>query len=343
LTRRVLVAMSGGVDSAVTAALLSKQGDDVTGLSLKLHPGESETSARAAAIADKLRIPHQVLDLQAAFSSQIIEPFCREYALGRTPNPCVRCNRLIKFGALLEFARQEGYDYLATGHYARAEPAPSGFQLLRGTDKTKDQSYFLYLLGQTELKSVLFPLGAHQKTKIKRIATTMGISSFTGKESQDICFLPEGGYAPLIAARCKLEPGDIIDIRGRTLGRHSGLAYYTVGQRQGLRIASAEPLYVLKLDTQRNSIIVGTREELFHQDVAAGELSWVAGQAPINWEGVKAKVRYRSPEVAVTVKILDNVARIGFATPQWGIAPGQSIVFFRDEEVLGGGIIQEGL
>jgi tRNA-specific 2-thiouridylase len=170
LTRRVLVAMSGGVDSGVTAALLSEQGDKIAGLTLKLHPGEFEAGAKAAAIAEKLRIPHQVLDLQTEFISQIIEPFCREYTLGRTPNPCVRCNRLIKFGALLEYARHEGYDYLATGHYARVEHSPSGFQLWRGTDKTKDQSYFLYLLGQPELKGVLFPLGASRERKVKTFA-----------------------------------------------------------------------------------------------------------------------------------------------------------------------------
>jgi tRNA-uridine 2-sulfurtransferase len=322
LIRRVLVAMSGGVDSAVAALLLREQGDNVAGLTLKLHLGESEASERAAAIAEKLRIPHQVLDLRAAFSSQIIEPFCREYALGRTPNPCVRCNRLIKFGALLEFARQAGYDYLATGHYARAESSPSGFHLWRGTDKTKDQSYFLYSLGQAELKNILFPLGTYQKAGVKSMAVKMGISVFTGKESQNICFLQEDGYVQLITALYKVTPGDILDTRGRTLGHHKGLPYYTIGQRQGLKIASARPLYVLKLDAPRNSIIVGPREELYRQDITAAELSWVAGPSPISWEGVTAKVRYRSPEVAVTVKILDNVARIGFAQPNGGSPRG---------------------
>ncbi len=338
---RVLVAMSGGVDSSVTAALLQRQGHQVEGITLNLQPGESSSAVYAAQVARALGIPHRILDVTTAFNENIIAYFREEYLAGRTPNPCVRCNRLIKFGALLDYARGQGFDYLATGHYARVACEEKFCRLLRGLDVTKDQSYFLYTLGQNQLQSVLFPLGELTKKEVRKIAAGFGIAEHVRPdESQDICFIPLGGHGLLVYGTEEPASGETTDESGRVLGRHKGLAFYTIGQRHGLGLSSPQPLYVLKLDAARNRVIVGPHGALYRSGLTAGDIVWTSGSPPDDLTGITAKVRYRSPEVAVNITILHNVVEVNFARPQWAVAPGQSIVFYRGNEVLGGGIIE---
>ncbi len=338
---RVLVAMSGGVDSSLAAAMLQEQGYDVSGITHKLQPGDSSNAERAAQLAGHLKIPHHVLDLNNDFANSVITPFRQDYLAGRTPNPCVRCNYYIKFGALLEYALKNGFSFLATGHYARLEESPQGWRLFKGADKIKDQSYFLYMLNQRQLQHALFPLGKLTKSRVKEMAISRGLAGLVRPdESQDICFIPDGDYATFVYGNQKPQPGDIVDASGRVLGKHRGLAYYTTGQRKGLEISSSEPLYVISLDAVRNRVVVGPREALYRAELTAAGVNWICGQ-PEDTAGITARVRYRSPEVATSLSLRHNTVHASFATPQWGIAPGQSVVFYRGDEALGGGIIQQ--
>jgi tRNA-specific 2-thiouridylase len=235
----------------------------------------------------------------------------------------------------------EGFDYLATGHYAIITNQNGVYALRRGADQAKDQSYFLYILNQHRLKRLLFPLGEMTKTGVKKLAAAYGIDRLVRPdESQDICFVPGGNYAALIYKE-QAQPGDIVDATGHVLGRHRGLGHYTIGQRRGLEIASAEPLYVTRLDAERNRVVVGPRRALCRRGLLAGDVNWVSGQPPSELNGISARIRYRSPEVAASIIILHNTVQVDFASPQWGVAPGQSVVFYRGQEVLGGGIIQD--
>lgn len=339
--KRVVVAMSGGVDSSVTAGLLTEQGYEVSGITLELQLNHAEAIEHASSVAEHLGISHQALDLSQVFGQKIIEPFCREYAQGITPNPCVKCNRYIKFGVLLDLALASGADFLATGHYVRVKAENQGYRLLKGIDSQKDQSYFLYTLTQAQLGHVLFPLGERNKSEVRQEAKRLGIAHLVRQEeSQDICFIPGGDYGEFIARYETPRPGNIVDGQGRVLGRHKGLAHYTVGQRQGLGLATDKRLYVQRLDAATNRVVVGDRDSLYSPGLVASELAWVSGVPPADWQGVTAKVRYKTPEVAVRVHFVDNRAEVRFAEPQWAIAPGQSIVFYKGDEVLGGGIIQ---
>jgi tRNA-uridine 2-sulfurtransferase len=335
---RVAVALSGGVDSAVTAALLLQQGYTVTGITFQQEPGTSEAVTQVRQIAARLGIPHEVLDLSRTFAEKIISPFCRDYAAGRTPNPCVQCNQFIKFGALLEYVLAQGAQYLATGHYARVVPDANGCRLFKGLDDTKDQSYFLYTLGHDQLCHILFPLGRYRKTEVKRLAGELGLTPLVRRESQDICFLPAGGYAAIVARSEKALPGEFVDTSGRVVGQHRGFLYYTVGQRSGL---GGNTRYVMRMEPETNRIVVGGKEDLYQDSLRLREPRWITGQPPMDWAGVAARVRYRAPEVAAQARIMDNTAEVHLATPQWALAPGQSLVFYQGEEVLGGGVIQE--
>jgi tRNA-specific 2-thiouridylase len=337
--KRVAIAMSGGEDSSVAAAILKKQGYQVFGVTMLLY-SEDGTAEHAQRIASKLAIPHYVMDFSKLFRQQVITPFCTEYGQGRTPNPCITCNRYLKFDALLNKARELGADFMATGHYARVEPSPKGYRLLRGVDSSKDQSYFLYTLGQEQLRYLLLPIGYLSKAEVSTLAEKLGLSEVTKNESQDICFIPNSDYHSFIKEHISSQPGDITDTNGKVLGRHKGLAYYTVGQRKGLGLASNRRLYVIRLEAESNRLVVGSQDQLFNSRLLASQLSWVSGEAPKDSANITAKVRYKSPEVGVNLYINDDTAEVRFAQSQWAIAPGQSIVFYQGEVVLGGGVIE---
>ena len=349
--KRVAVAMSGGVDSSLAAALLKEAGYEVIGITMQIWPPDEparfggccglEAIEDAKKVSYKLGIPHYVINFRDIFAQRVIADFCLEYSLGRTPNPCIRCNQYIKFDALLKKAKELNYSFIATGHYARIEHSQNGYHLLKAVDLTKDQSYFLYTLGQRQLQHLLLPLANLHKVEVRRLATEMGLPTATRRESQDICFIPDNDYRSFIAKHIPLKSGDIVDANGKILGRHSGLAQCTVGQRQGLGLASNKRLYVLRLDTANNRLVVGARDQLLSNRLFASQLSWVSGEAPRELANITAKIRYRSPEVTAKLHLNDGVAEVNFQQPQWAIAPGQAIVFYQGDAVLGGGIIKD--
>ena len=335
--KRVAVAMSGGVDSSLAAALLKEAGYEVSGVYMQLWSDRNLSDLEHT--CQLLDIPFYKLNFETEFQSLVIDYFCQEYSLGRTPNPCTTCNQHIKFGLLLEKVLQMGADHLATGHYAKIEYSQNGYRLLKAADLTKDQSYFLYTLGQRQLQYLLFPLGNLHKVEARRLSTEMGLPTATRRESQDICFIPDNDYRSFIAKHIPPKPGDIIDTKGTVLGRHSGLARYTVGQRQGLGLALKKRVYVLKLDAANNRLVVGTKDQLLSNRLFASQLSWVSGKAPREPINITAKVRYQSPEVTAKLHFNNGIAEVNFHQPQWAIAPGQAIVFYQDNAVVGGGII----
>jgi tRNA-specific 2-thiouridylase len=347
-SKRVLVAMSGGVDSSVSAALLKEAGYEVIGVTMQIWPPDKAAfggccgvvvAEDARKVAHKLGLPHYVMDFGDVFADTVIDDFCREYGAGRTPNPCTRCNQYVKFGALLDKMKGLDADFLATGHYARVGPTPGGYRLLRAADRTKDQSYFLYTLGQEELKRLLLPLGNLRKTEVRKLAAKLGLSVSAKPDSQDVCFV-DNDYRTFLAGRLAFEPGDIVDTEGRVLGRHSGLARYTVGQRQGLGLAAGCRLYVLKLDTAGNRLVVGSRERLSSKGLIADRLSWVSGKGYEGTVDVTVKIRHRSSEAAARLSVNNGLAEVIFHEPQWAVAPGQSVVFYQGDFVLGGGVIR---
>ena len=348
--KRVAVAMSGGVDSSLTAALLKEAGYEVIGVTMQIWPSDKqafggccgvEAVEAAKRVAHKLGVPHYVMNFRDIFAQRVIADFCEEYSLGRTPNPCVICNQRIKFGLLLDKVLGMGTDYLATGHYARIKQSPDGYRLLKAVDPAKDQSYFLYTLTQRELQHLLLPLGDLHKVEVRRMAAERGLPTADRRESQDICFIPDNDYRAFIAEYIPSKPGDIVDTEDKILGEHPGLAQYTVGQRHGLGLASNERLYVLRLDVANNRLVVGTEDELLSDRLFATELSWVSGKAPREPIDVTAKIRYQSPEAAAELHLNDEVAEVNFRQPQKAIAPGQAVVFYQGDAVLGGGIIED--
>jgi len=347
---RVAVAMSGGVDSSVAAALLVAAGYEVIGVTMQIWPSDEpdfggccglEAVEDAKKVAYQLGFPHYVMNLRDVFARMVIDDFCREYSLGRTPNPCIRCNQYIKFDTLLERIKELDARFIATGHYAGIEPSSAGYRLLKAVDRTKDQSYFLYTLGQKELSHLLLPLGKLQKAEVRALAAKLNLPVSVKRDSQDVCFIPDGDYRLFIAGRVSLRPGDIVDTEGKVLGRHKGLAQYTVGQRQGLGLASNTRLYVTRLDSTGNRLVVGTTGQLLSDSLIAGSLNWVSGKMPDGSIGITAKIRYRSPEVSASLHFNNGVVEVRFHQPQWAITPGQSVVFYQGDAVLGGGIIQD--
>ncbi|MFC1993494.1 tRNA 2-thiouridine(34) synthase MnmA [Chloroflexota bacterium] len=338
---QAVVAMSGGVDSSLAAALLKEAGYDVSGIYLELWPDRKRDNSELERTCQLLGILLRKLNLETEFQSLVIDPFCNEYSMGQTPNPCVACNKHIKFGLLLDKTLEMGADYLATGHYARVENSPNGYRLLKAIDPAKDQSYFLYTLGQQELQHLLLPLGDHHKTEVRKSAAELGLSTSSKHDSQDVCFIPDNDYRSFISRHVSLNPGDIVDINGKILGRHSGLAQYTVGQRQGLGLASGKRLYVIKLDTSGNRLVAGTEDQLLSDRLIASNLSWVSGKPPEEPANITAKIRSKSAGAAARLFLKDSVAEVQFHQPQKAITPGQSIVFYQDDAVLGGGIIED--
>jgi tRNA-specific 2-thiouridylase len=351
---RVIVALSGGVDSSTAAALLVQQGYKVSGVMMRLwamhYQGEfpENRCCSPAAIADARRvcallgIPFQLVDLEEEFKTRVVDYFCDTYALGRTPNPCLACNRYVKFKALLCLAFDLGAEYLSTGHYARIRSQNGEYQLLKGIDKEKDQSYVLYMLGQEELPHLLFPLGDHTKRQVRSMAAKYNLPTADRVESQDTCFVADGDYRAFVAQQRPeaVRPGSIFDLQGHLLGKHRGVAFYTVGQRQGLGIAAAHPLYVLEIDSARNALIVGPKAALFRGELLAEQVHFVAGNPPPQPASITAKIRYKAKEVPATlIPLPGQMARVVFAELQPAITPGQGVVFYQDDIVLGGGII----
>jgi len=340
--QKVAVALSGGVDSAVAALLLKKASYEVTGLHMRLWDSLlfDYQAQWAENICRIFGIPYQQIDLQEEFQSCVVDYFCQEYQQGRTPNPCVACNQHIKFGLLLDKALSLGADYLATGHYARAEHSPDGYRLLKAADTGRDQSYFLNTLTQEKLRHVLFPLGEHSRDEVEQIAEQAGLPA-AARSSQDICFISQKNYGAFLSQRLSLPPGDIVDTRGKKLGQHRGIAFYTIGQRRGIGLASAHPLYVIRIEPENNRIVLGPEKELYSQRLTAHKLSWISGRAPQESITVKVRIRYKSKDAEAIISSGDDSADVHFAQPQKAVTPGQAIVFYNVDEVLGGGIIDQ--
>ena len=349
---RVVVAMSGGVDSSVAAALLKDAGYEVIGITMQIWPRQGETWDRpggccgleavdsAKQVAYKLNIRHYVLNLRDIFAQKVIADFYQEYNRGRTPNPCIRCNQHIKFDTLLTRTKELDASFLATGHYARIEQTLKGYQLLKAVDPSKDQSYFLYILTQKELKHLLFPIGNLHKKEVRKLASELGLPTANRRASQDICFIPDNDYRNFLEEYIAPLPGDIVDTKGNVTGKHNGLVNYTIGQRQGLGLTSNKRLYVLKMDAAKNRVIVGNREQLLNNALIADQLSWVSGAFPETHTEVTARIRYKAPEVSAALSTDNGITRVQFKQPQSAIAPGQAVVFYHDGIVLGGGIIE---
>jgi tRNA-specific 2-thiouridylase len=347
--------MSGGVDSSTAAALLVRQGYEVVGVTMHLWTPRTsdprphlrrccspEEIEAARTVSQALGIPHHIVDFEREFASSVIDYFCQEYLRGRTPNPCLVCNEHIKFRLLLSMALAEGADCLATGHYCRIQSNGRSYELWRARDEAKDQSYVLYMLGQEELSRLLFPVGEYTKGEVRRMAAEIGLSVASKIDSADICFLPHRDYRLFLAERFPQRPGDIVDSRGRIVGRHEGIAGYTIGQRRRLPARGGrEPLYVLSLDPATNTVVAGSNDELLSDVLGAEKLSFISGQPPPTPLAVEAKVRYRSPAAAALLTLGDGQAEVRFERPQRAITPGQAVVFYQGEKVLGGGIIAE--
>ncbi|MGA2670713.1 MAG: tRNA 2-thiouridine(34) synthase MnmA [Dehalococcoidia bacterium] len=338
---KVAVALSGGVDSSAAALLLKEAAYKVLGIHMRLwdSPRLDYQAQRAENICRILGIPYHQVDLQKEFESCVVDYFCQEYQQGRTPNPCVACNHYVKFGLLLDKALSLGADYLATGHYAKVEHSRDGHRLLKAADTSRDQSYFLYTLTQEKLGHVLFPLGQHSKDEVKQMARQAGLPAAT-RSSQDICFISQKNYGAFLSQRFSTQPGDIVDTQGKKLGQHRGIAFYTIGQRHGLGLASGQPLYVIMIEPESNRIVLGPEKELYSQKLTARKLNWISGKAPRESITAQAKIRYRSKEAEAILFFRNDSVEVHFTQPQKAVTPGQAIVFYNADEVLGGGIIE---
>jgi tRNA-specific 2-thiouridylase len=355
---RVLVAMSGGVDSSVTAYLLKRQGYECVGATMRLIAdellatecgvGESTCCSKrdiddARAVAAQLGIPHLIVDLQDEFADEVVNPFVDDYLQGRTPNPCIECNRHLKFEHLLSLAEEIGCDRIATGHYARIESTGDGLpMLLRGSDPGKDQSYVLHVLTPEQLQHTLFPLGALTKQEVREVAEWLGFGNARKGDSQDICFIPDGDYASFIEryTEHRLEPGDILDTHGNVIGRHDGAARFTIGQRKGIGVALGKPVYVCAKDMTANTVTVGTREHLMTDGCIVDRWNTIAPNVGFPC-AVQVKTHYRQkPLPAVISRTSDSAVMIEYDDPHVAAVPGQSAVAYLGDRVIGGGIIR---
>ena len=350
---KVVVAMSGGVDSSVAAALLKEQGYEVIGMMMRLwsEPGKEESNrcctpdsmAQARRVAAKLDIPFYVVDAKDVFRETVVEYFLEGYARGETPNPCLICNRKIRWTFLLDHALALGAEYMATGHYVRIQKAEGRSELLRAVDKSKDQSYVLHVLDQDKLKHALFPVGEYIKPEIRVIAEKYGLPTASRKDSQDLCFLAGDDYRNFIQRNAAemLKSGEIVTRVGKSLGIHNGLANYTIGQRKGLGVASPVPLYVITKDAVHNTLIVGTQDELGSRELTARDVNWVSGESPRESFRAEVKTRYTAKEAeAWVIPDGEEQAWVKFEAPQRDITAGQAAVFYQGDVMLGGGIIQ---
>jgi tRNA-specific 2-thiouridylase len=359
-TVRVIVAMSGGVDSSVAAAILKEEGYQVIGVTMQIWPSDKQAYdvdrfggccglgaiEDAKRVAYKLGIPHYVMNFRDIFAQKVIADFCQEYSLGRTPNPCIKCNQYIKFDALLEKAKGLGADFVATGHHARIgkNEASDRYLLEKGIDRRKDQSYVLYTLTQKQLEHTLLPIGNFTKARVREIAREFKLPVAAKPESQEICFIPDGDYPKFLKEYVSqtIRPGPILDRQGNTLGEHQGILFYTIGQRKRLGISAEEPLYVTAIVSERNVIVVGSKEEVYGAEFSASDLNWISLaklEQPIT---AKAKIRYLHNEAeAAIIPIDEDKVQVRLKEPQMAITPGQAIVFYNGNTVIGGGIIEK--
>ena len=348
MKKKVMVAVSGGVDSSVAALLLKEAGYDVTGVTMCLGIKEEGEGTRccgrdaiedAKHVCDQLQIPHFVFDYAGEMEERIINKFVLEYQRGRTPNPCIDCNRYLKFGSLLNKARVMEFDYLATGHYARIEKRKDTWHLLCPKDKIKDQTYFLYPIKAEDLSFLLFPLGSLSKDEVRNLAQKAGLHVAQKAESQDICFVTQGDYRQFFEEKKVVATGgDIVDMSGNILGKHKGIIYYTIGQRGGLGISAKTPLYVVEIDAAKNRIVVGEKKDLYSIGLIAGDVNLLTHDLPAEME---AKIRYRKKPARCSVQKEENKLKVVFKEAQESITPGQSVVLYSSDEVVGGGVIEE--
>jgi tRNA-specific 2-thiouridylase len=352
-TQKIIVAMSGGVDSSVAAALLKGAGFDVIGVFMKFwsEPGKNglvgawnrccspEAEKRARQVAANLNIPFYIFNFEKEFKKRIVDYFLKEYKAGLTPNPCIVCNKEIKFGLLLEKALVLNADYVATGHYARLQKKKDGTHLLKGKDKEKDQSYFLCQLNQKQLKHILFPIGNYTKAQVRKLAKKFKLPVSKTPESQEVCFI-QTTINDFLARYIKQKSGKIVDTKGKILGYHQGLTFYTIGQRKGIKLPGG-PFYVLDKNLKKNILIVTrNKKDLFKKELVAKKVNWISGKKPKLPLKIKAKIRYRhKPSLATIHKIQNTKYKILFSSPQRAVTPGQSVVFYQGQELLGGGII----
>ncbi|MBR0143708.1 MAG: tRNA 2-thiouridine(34) synthase MnmA [Clostridia bacterium] len=355
--KKALIAMSGGVDSSVAALLVKESGIEAVGCTMRLYDAEEiaglpEPGARtccsledtedAGAVARRLGIPYHVFNFKSEFREKVMVPFARAYLSGSTPNPCIECNRHLKFAKLLERAEILGCGCVVTGHYARIDEKDGRMRLLKAKEPEKDQSYVLYQMDQYALRHTLFPLGELSKEETRRIAEEHGFLNARKPDSQDICFVPDGDYARVVEALSgvRSEPGDFVLADGTKLGRHKGVIHYTVGQRRGLGIAGPAPYYVIRIDPAENRVVLGFREELYSSEARLAGVNWIAGNAPGGPCRCGVRIRYHHPEEPATVFPGEgDTARVVFDEPQRAVTPGQAAVFYEGEEVLGGGVI----
>ncbi len=353
-TKKALIAMSGGVDSSVAAMLMVKKGYDCMGCTMRLYENDMigedlfgtccslKDTEDARAVCDRIGIGYNIFHYEAQFRENVIEPFVCSYERGQTPNPCIRCNRYLKFAILYDKAKELGYDNIVTGHYARIAEKDGRFILMKAKDLSKDQSYVLYDLTQEQLSHTFFPLGELTKTEARALAEENGFINSNKKDSQDICFVPDGDYASMIKRYRNREypKGNFVDLQGNVLGTHEGIINYTIGQRRGLGIPADRRLYVKRIDPDRNEVILSDDEDLFERELVADDFNWISGEVPKEPVRCSAKIRYRHKEQPATATPLsDGKVKIVFDEPQRAITPGQSAVLYDGDIVLGGGII----
>lgn len=337
---KILVAQSGGVDSSTAAAILKEQGYYVEGATMWFEGVLEEDLDFAQKTCEKLAIRHRTLDFKEIYQQTVIDNFVEEYKIGRTPNPCVWCNKFIKFGLFLEKAESLGFDRIATGHYAGIVKTGETYTLKQGVDKN-EQSYFLYRLDQYQLSKIIMPLCNHTKKQVRSLAKEYGLPTAQRKKSQDVCFLPDGDYARYFRKIMTFNPGSIISKHGKKIGDHKGIAFYTYGQRKGLGISHKKPYYVIKIDALKNVLYVGEKEDVYKRELIAGDLSFISGKELAGAVAVFAKARYNAPLALAIIEKIGDKVKVIFDKPQWALTPGQSVVFYQEGNVLGGGIIEE--
>ena len=338
---RVLLGMSGGVDSTVAALLLRQMGHEVCGITFIVHSSQDGAALLSAKAAKEVGIEHHVIDLKNEFEQSVIAPFVDTYLSGETPNPCVLCNRSIKFPHMLSFADEHGFEFISTGHYASVRQTERGYCICAAADAAKDQTYFLYTLGQDTLSRLILPLSGMTKDQVRSIAQSYGFFAAESKDSQDVCFIPDGDHTAFLRAYTKKSAplGDFVDLNGAILGKHRGITDYTVGQRKGLGVSSTHPLYVKSIDAKNNRIILCANEELYEREILARDCVFAAGDTPPDGFRADVRIRYTKKSAPASLFRADGGMRIVFDEPQRAPAPGQSAVFFDGEMLIGGGII----